>query len=213
MNQSKFGNPIKVVSQNNEHKPLLYSELSSVLEKETSFTGDFTLSNQSLNDVKVELKLTGCGCLSLQKEGQPLDIGESFVIPGGQSVSISMTMQMPFHPGQNEYGALFAVEDQERQSLLEISMKCPVIENIFVTPKIVQVEFDKNNVAYRSFSVILAHASHDQSILKSPPNTSKLPDYVSLKKVSAHTDRKEIVSGIWQKEWRLDWIGLDWISM
>jgi hypothetical protein len=79
---------------------------------------------------------------------------------------------------------MFAVEYQDRQSVIEISMKCPIIENISVTPKIVQVEFDKNSITHRSFSVILTHASHDQSVLKSPPNTSKLPNDVSLKNIS-----------------------------
>ncbi|MDR0610308.1 MAG: hypothetical protein LBG58_09385 [Planctomycetaceae bacterium] len=202
--QSKLDNQIKIIPQNNEHKPLLYSELSSVLENETLFTGNFILSNKSLNDVKIELKDIGCGCLSLQKERQPFCIGDSFVIPSGKSVSISMTMKMPLRSGQNEYSAILTVEYQKIQSVLEISMKCPIIENISVTPKIVQVEFDKNNVVNRSFSVILAHASHDQSVLKSPPNISKLPNYVSLKNISVHTDMKEVVSGIWQKEWCLN---------
>jgi hypothetical protein len=203
-NQSKLVNPIKIIPQNNEHKPLLYSELSSVLENETSFTGNFILSNTSLSDVKLELKVIGCGCLSLQKEGQPFCIGDNFVIPSGQSVSISTTMRMPLRPGQNEYSATFVIEYQDVQSVLEISMKCPIIENISITPKIVQVEFDQNNVAHRSFSVILTHASHDQSVLKSPPNMSTLPNYVSLKNISVNADMKEIASEIWQKEWRLD---------
>jgi hypothetical protein len=204
VNQSKLDDQIKIISQNNEHEPLLYSELASVLENKTSFTGDFILSNKSLNDIKLELKMIGCGCLSLQKEGQPFCIGESFVIPSGKSVSISMTMQMPLYPGQNEYSAIFSAVNQDIPRVLEISMKCPVIENISVTPKIVQVEFDQNNINDRSFSVILTRASHDPSVLKLPPDTSKLPNYISLKNISAHTDMKEIVSGIWQKEWRLD---------
>ena len=182
----------------------MYSELALIEEKKGSFTGDFVFYNSSSELILVELKVTSCGCLSLQYEGRPLHVGDSFSILPGKTESVSMEMQYPRFPGKNEYKANFTTKYQGKDHIVEINMACPVFEDISIDPRIVQLNFDRSSVTSRNFSVLLVRTSREKSDLLGKPYLHNAPDFLALTKSSVRSYETEFEKGLWQKEWLLE---------
>jgi hypothetical protein len=196
--------PVEISATNNEHKPLLYSELDDVTATETSFTGEFVFQNKSPESLPLRLKTTSCGCLSLQREGQELKQGDILTIPGKGRVAVSMTMQMPLHPGNNRYHALFVSEFQGRECETEIAMSCPIVDGMIIHPRTVQVSFDRDTATSKQFSVRTLRSSRNKNDLEPLPAHGGLPGHVALQKISVVSKPAMVAEGIWQKEWQLD---------
>jgi hypothetical protein len=194
-----------VTATNNNHRPILFSELSDITASEHSFTGNFVFQNISSSPLQIELKITNCGCLSLKKDEQALKQGGSFTIPAKEKVTLSMTMQMPHYPGKNQYGATFTVHCEDQEFEQEIFMACPVYDDIVLDIQTVQVSFDRNTVS-DSFSICLTRSAHEKSELSISPAAKNLPSHVTLKKVTETAKAQMVAEGIWQKEWRIDFV-------
>lgn len=194
---------IKIELTNNKHAVLLYDELSSL--NTTSFKSEFDFHNTSSETMELQLKITSCGCLSLHHEGQSLHEGNSFLVLPGKTKSVIMEMQYPSYPGKNENKAYFTTKSQRLDFVTEISMSCPVLEDISVAPKIVPLSFDRNEVS-REFSIYLTRNSRDKSSLRGKPLLHNAPKFLSLKKNSVQFYEKEIEKELWQKQWCLDFV-------
>ncbi len=197
--------PIHVKATNAEHDVVLLSELPSLSESEQMFAGDFLLTNISPKKITLELDMTSCGCLSLRKDNQPLTERDRFTIAPNAQAVVSMETQIPVHPGLNRYEALFTYNDDSKERSLILAIQCPVLNDCFVFPSAVKINFDREAIVPKEFSIMLTQHSRDKSDLDKPPFLRDvLPSHVVKKKEIVFSPARETEKGVWQKIWRFD---------
>ena len=119
------------------------SLLTSSLDDAKPLMHSFRLTNVSKQQLVCSIKSRSCGCLSMKCGGDPLKIGQHFII--GKNEHVFLTLSARSHPGENYAGAQLLVHgprDQDGQSHMRLQSTIKVADNIEAQKNKITVVFD-----------------------------------------------------------------------